>query len=266
MDKDNLTQHQKMPIKVNLNYGFFSSLILFTSVFWGCSVGPKIPNSQIQPIRNPTASAPRTDIMPEYTLGFGDVIDIKFFRNSEFNETVTIRPDGRISLQKVGELLVSGMTPSQVDSVVTETYGEFVLEPDVTVIVREFGGYQVYVLGEVESPGGYPIQRDMTVLQALAAAGGSKITAKLGSVIILRRGDGEDGEDIKIGKVDLLKSVKAKDRSDVTQNDIFVQPQDIVYVPKTLIGNVSDFMSQVYTGFLPPLDLYVRAIFYDRRR
>ena len=85
---------------------------------------------------------------PEYLLGFGDVIEIKFFRNTEFNETVTVRPDDRISLQKVGELEVSGMTPSQLDSVITAIYSEFVLEPEVTVIVRQFGGQNFYVLGK----------------------------------------------------------------------------------------------------------------------
>ncbi|MFQ5770534.1 MAG: polysaccharide biosynthesis/export family protein [bacterium] len=236
-------------------------ILLLTAGFLGCSVRPKAKSSAPEQMETPTllASMQNANIMPEYQLGFGDVIDIKFFRNAQFNEMVTVRPDGRISLAKVGELLVTGMTPSQLDSVITEVYEKFVLEPDVTVIVRQFGGYQVYVLGEVNSPGGYPVQRNMTLLQALASAGGAKISAKLGSVMVLRRGQNQE---IKAIKVDLVKSVKAKSQLDITQNNIIVLPQDIVFIPKTFIASVSDFMRQIYAGFLPPLDVYLRAVLY----
>jgi len=200
---------------------------------------------------------------PEYLLGFGDVIEIKFFRNSEFNETVTVRPDDRISLQKIGELEVSGMTPSQLDSVITTTYSEFVLEPDVTVIVREFGGLNVYVLGEVESPGGYPVERDMSLLQALAVAGGPTNSAKLGSVLVLRRDQGKRGQAIK---VNLVKLLKGKSQLEIAQNNILIHPYDIVYVPKTPIANVADFMTKIYDVFLPPVDIYLRALWLSDRR
>ena len=258
-----------MSLKLIIVFRIISTFLCFNSiVFISCSVSPRVQNPQTSAIENPLLTAPLyiAGTIPEYKLGFGDVINIKFFRNTQFDETVIIRPDGRISLPKVGELLVSGMTPAQVDSIITKTYSEFVLEPDVTVIVRQFGNYQVYVLGEVNSPGSYPIKSDMTVLQALAVPGGPKDSAELSSVIVLRRSDKNIVEDIKIDKVDLNKSVHAKSRSDVTQNDILIQPKDIIFVPKTFIANISDFMRQVYTGFLPPLDLYLRAIlFYDRK-
>jgi len=200
---------------------------------------------------------------PEYILGFGDVIEIKFFRNPEFNETVTVRPDDRISLQKIGELDVAGMTPSQLDSLITATYSKFVLEPEVTVIVREFGGQNVYVLGEVESPGGYPVERDMSLLQALAVAGGPTNSAKLGSVLVLRRDQDKRGHAIK---VDLVKPLKGKSQLAIAQNNIVIQPYDIVYVPKTPIANAADFMTKIYDVFLPPVDLYLRALWLSDRR
>ncbi|NIR51885.1 sugar transporter [candidate division KSB1 bacterium] len=235
---------------------------VFAVVFFcHCSNHPSTQTSALTGERPAQASQSRASFAPEYTLGFGDVLDIKFFRNTEFNETVTVRPDGRISLAKVGELYVAGMTPSKLDSVITATYGEIVRNPDVTVIVRDFGGYQVYVLGEVTKPGGIAIQRNMTVLQAIAAAGGRKISAQMGSVMILRRGKKKEIDAIK---VNLKKSVDPKRRADILENDILVEPQDIVFVPKTFIANVSDFMRQVYAGILPPLDLYLRAVIvYD---
>lgn len=231
----------------------------------GCSSHPGVQRSESFLQTPETASSTfkqQSGVLPEYKLGFGDVIDIKFFRNAQFNETIKVRPDGRISLAKVGEIQANGLTPAQLDSIITRTYAEFLLEPDVTVIVREFGGYQVYVLGEVNSPGGLAVQRNMTILQALAAAGGTKISAKLGSVMILRR---DQNDEVSAIKLDLTKPVQGKSKSNIVQNDIFIQPYDIIFVPKTFIANVSDFMRQVYAGFLPPLDLYLRAVlFYDR--
>jgi protein involved in polysaccharide export with SLBB domain len=225
--------------------------LIAAAVVWSCA-----SNSQMR-TAGTISSGSTEKTIPEYRLGFGDVVDIKFFRNEQFNETVTVRPDGRISLAKVGELYVAGMPPAQLDSIVTETYRKFVLEPEVTVIVREFGGYKVYVLGEVNLAGGFAVERNMTLLQAIAAAGGPKLSAKMSSVMVLRRGYNKEVEAIK---VDLTKSVKAKRGAVVAQNDILVEPRDIIYVPKTLIANVSDFMRQVYAGVLPPLDLYLRAI------
>lgn len=194
--------------------------------------------------------------IPEYKLGFGDVIEVKFFNNEKFNETVTVRPDGRISLQKVGDILVAGMTPSELDMLITNAYSQIVKRPDVTVIVRQFGGYQVFVLGEVNKPGGFPLQQNMTILQAIAMAGGKKDTAKMGSVMILRRD--ENGE-LTAVKVNLADVVKGKS----TEN-IPVHAQDIVYVPKTFVANVSTFINQVFDGALPPLNAYLQVLFWTR--
>jgi len=198
--------------------------------------------------------------IPAYRLGFGDVVEIKFFENERFNETVTIRPDGRISLERMGEIFVTGMTPLELDSLITLKYGEFIQEPDVTVIVRDFSGNQVYVLGEVNSPGGFPVERKMTLLQAIASAGGPKEGAKLGSVILLRQeADGESGA----RKVDLEEAIRNGDPN-LRENDLYVLPRDILYVPKTNIANVSTFMQQIYDGFLPPVDLYLRWLWWTK--
>lgn len=196
---------------------------------------------------------------PEYRLGFGDVIEIKFFNNDQFNETVAVRPDGRISMERIGELYVNGMTPASLDSIITDRYAEVIKSPEITVILREFGGYQVYVLGEVNRAGGYAVQRDMTLLQAIASAGGINNSAKLKNVMLLRRNHQGSVEAIK---VDLSRPLDG-----MTANDLFVQPQDIIFIPKTFIASASTFLSQVYDGLLPPVDSYMRAILaYSRFR
>ena len=198
---------------------------------------------------------------PAYRLGFGDVVEVKFFNNEIFNETIKVRPDGYISLQKVGDIFISGMTPSQLDSVVTLSYSEIIKDPDVTIIVREFGGYQVYVLGEVDAPGGYPIERNMTMLQAIAAAGGCKKSGNLSSVILLRRGTDQR---VNAVRFDLERALKGHGSS-ITDRDLYVRATDIIYVPETFISNVSTFLTQVYDGVLPPVDAYIRALLYRSR-
>ncbi len=238
----------------NIKPKIATTLIVLSHLVLGCS-----GSSFIKEAKN-ISRVPhkrQTGTLEEYRLGFGDVLEIKFFRNPEFNDTITVRPDGRISLVKIGELKVAGMTPAKLDEIITQAYAEFVLEPEVTVIVREFGGYQVYVLGAVDSPGGYPVQRDMSVLHAIATAGGATNAAKLNSVMILRRGQTKE---IEAYKVDVLKPFNAKNASDVIRNDLILEPYDIVYVPKTAIADVATFMTHVYDAFLPPLNFYVRAL------
>jgi protein involved in polysaccharide export with SLBB domain len=229
----------------------------------GCSTPPRTGSelSPRQPEFQAASAAEENTSFPEYRLGFGDVIEVKFFNNARFNETVTVRPDGRIVMEKIDEILVAGMTPARLDSLITTRYSEFILNPEVTVFVRQFGGYQVYVLGEVNSPGGYPIQRNMTVVQALAAAGGAKDTAQLHSVLILRP---DEGQNINATKLDLADALGGSDAKRA-QSAFPIQAQDVIYVPKTFVANVGAFLKQVYDGFFPPVEIYLRALWWSNQ-
>lgn len=194
---------------------------------------------------------------PEYHLGFGDVIEVKFFNNEKFNEILTIRPDGRISMQKVGDILVAGMTPMELSKLITENYAKIIINPEVTVIVRNFSGHQVYVLGEVKTPGAYPIQKNLTILQSLALAGGQKETATLKSILLIRRS--HDGA-VDIRRIDLSKNSPDA----IQKNDVSIQAFDIIYAPKTFIANINTFLDQAFSGVIPPLDIYLRAAWWSR--
>jgi len=201
-----------------------------------------------------TDAAPMT---AEYRLGYGDVIEIKFFNNSQFNETVSVRPDGRISMEKVGDIVVADKTPNELSEVITSIYAKIIKNPEVTVIVRNFGSYQVYILGEVNKPGAIPMQRNLTVLQTLAHAGGQKESASLKSIILLRRlASGE-----VVGKRIDLSGPKA---NTVQLNDTFVHANDVIYVPKTFIANINAFIDQATSGIIKPLDIYLQAAWYSR--
>lgn len=220
---------------------------LFAALWVGCAGQPALPSP-------PAAAAPApAGPPPEYQLGRGDVVEAKFFTNERFNETVTVRPDGRITLERVGDIYAAGMTPTALDSLITTAYASILHDPEVTVFVRQVGGDRVYVLGEVNAPGGYPVVRDMTVLQSIAAAGGTRRGARLGSVVVLREG-AEDG----VLLLDLEKYL-ANGNGRPLSADLQVQPHDIVYVPKTTFHSFNDYMVALWDGSLRPVELLLNA-------
>ena len=180
----------------------------------------------------------------EYGIQVGDQLDIKFFYNSELNEQVTVRPDGRISLQLVHDVTVAGLTPSELTQHLKQKYAPELKKPEIAVIVRSFGGYRIYVDGEVNKSGMFPLVGHTTVLQALSLAGGMKDTARASEVVIIRRG--EFNKPLAF-QVNLRKVV---DSTDMRQ-DIALQPFDIVYVPKSAIANVNVWVDQYIRKNIP---------------
>jgi protein involved in polysaccharide export with SLBB domain len=198
----------------------------------------------------PALAGPASTTNREYRIGIGDQLDIKFFYNPELNEQVIVRPDGRISLQLIPEIIVSDLTPAALTKQLTEYYSKDLKQPQVTVIVRAFGSQRVYVDGEVGRPGMIPILGTMTTLQAIAEAGGMKDTARTGDVIIIRRGANDKPLAFR---VDIRK---AREGSDFSQ-DVSLSPFDIVYVPRSRVANVNLWMDQYIRKNIPiPFSIY----------
>lgn len=190
---------------------------------------------------------------PEYRIGILDELEIRVRYHERLNGVVKVRPDGRITLEDVGDVFVAEMTPSELDSFITKAYSVVVHAPEVTVIVRSFAGLAVYVLGEVDRPGIVEMKPRMTALQAITAASGPIRGANLSSVILLRR---DMTGALKATRLNLKRSaIKAG-----AYQDLYIQPEDIVYVPKTFIANVNEFLAQVYDGLFPPFDVYLRVL------
>lgn len=180
-------------------------------------------------------STPQAD----YKLQIGDQLTIKFFYNNELNEEVAVRPDGRITMQLLGEISVYGLTPSQLENLLKEQYASRLSHPEVSVIVRSFNMHKVFVDGQVGKPSALPLLGFMTVMQSISQAGGLKDGAKK-EILVIRRG--EQGKPVVV-KVDLNKAMSGKDVS----QDIYLAPFDIVYVPRSAVGDVNQFV-----------DLYLR--------
>jgi protein involved in polysaccharide export with SLBB domain len=204
-------------------------------------------------------SEPVRTLVPRmvYRFGFGDVIDIRFLASPEYNETVTVRPDGRISLLGIGELDALGLTPAELDSLVTASYAQILIHPDVTVIVRDFGGQKCFVAGEVERPGSLDVTKGMTMLRAIATAGGPKKSAKMGSVILIRLDEQQRGEATRL-------DLSFTSMTDGLENDLPVMGNDIIYVPRTFIADINAFVSQIYDIVLPPFDSWTRYYYWYR--
>jgi polysaccharide export outer membrane protein len=180
----------------------------------------------------------------EYKIQIGDQLDIKFYYHPDLNEQVTVRPDGRISLQLVHEIIATGLTPAELTDFLTKKYAPELKKPEITVIVRSFAAYKIYVDGEVTKPGMVSLIGFTTVLQAISQAGGMKDTARKGEVVIIRRG--EFNKPLAF-QVNLRKVI---DSTDMNQ-DIALQPSDIVYVPKLAIANVNVWVDQYIRRNIP---------------
>jgi len=125
-------------------------------------------------------------IRTEYYVEIGDVLGIDVWRVPDLTRTVTVRPDGRISLPLVGDLDVLGESLTEIRDILTEKFKEYVIDPQVLISIRQFGGRKFIILGEVKGPGVYRYQQDISLLEAIALSGGLTKDAKRGQVMIIR--------------------------------------------------------------------------------
>jgi polysaccharide export outer membrane protein len=157
----------------------------------------------------------------EYRLGPEDVIEVFVWKEPDLTTTVVIRPDGRISLPLANELEASGKTAVQLQQEITERLRQFIAQPVVNVMVKQVNSLKISVLGEVRKPDVYRIKNRVTVLDAIAMAGGFTDLARPNRVIVLRNGP-SGPQRIKIN----VKQAVA----DESGAPFYLQPLDTVYV------------------------------------
>lgn len=224
---------------MNTKRALLNLTILILPFLVGCSSNQVNLKDDVPAI----STSPSFQTRQEYLIQSGDKLDIKFFYNPELNESVTVRPDGNISLQLVDEIQTAGLTPSQLDAFLTQKYAYELKKPVLTVLVRSFSAQRVYVGGEINTPGLLTLTGNMTALQAVFSAGGFKDTAKPEGAIIIRKGP--DNRPFPV-RIDLAKVYDPTNPG----SDFALQPYDIVYVPKTWIAEANKFMDQYITKLL----------------
>ena len=125
-------------------------------------------------------------VSSEYIIGAEDILEITVWRNVDLSKIVQVRPDGKISMPIIRDIMAVGKTPSQLAEEVTNKLKEYVQTPVVAVSVKEVNSSNIFVLGEVKSPGKYPLKSKTTLLQGITIAGGFSPIAARNQMIIFR--------------------------------------------------------------------------------
>lgn len=174
----------------------------------------------------------------EYVISRGDVIEVYVWQQPDLTRDVVVRPDGRISFPLVGDVEAAGMPLTRLDQVITQRLKTYVKMPDVSVAIRRFGGTKTIVLGEVGSPGIYIPAEEGRVLDVIAMAGGFQDHAVKDNVMLIRGAKGQQ----EVAKLDLHKALTLG----VMEENVRLQPNDIVFVPKQRINSVLEFLDDFY--------------------
>jgi len=159
-----------------------------------------------------------------FIIGPDDVLAVNVWKEPEISQTVTVRPDGKISLPLAGEFVASGLTPDQLQAEITQRLEGLMSRPNVTVIVHEVKSQRVVVVGQVAKPGSYTLQTPMTVLDAIAQAGGPLDYAKLKSIYVLRVAPDGHPTRMPFNYKEVIKG------HNLSQN-VTLEPHDTVVVP-----------------------------------
>ena len=168
----------------------------------------------------PPAAVPVT--LSDYRIGPDDVIAIVFWREPDISGEVTVRPDGKITLPLVGEVQAAGLDPKTLEKDILARAESYLTDPNVAVVVRKINSRKVFVTGQVETPGAHPLTTPLTVLQAIALAGGLTEFADQKNIRVLRSEGGQT--------VTFKFNYKDVSRGKKLEQNILLRPGDTVVV------------------------------------
>lgn len=179
-----------------------------------------------------------TPAQARYVIGVDDILYIQLYGDPSMTGLWEVREDGNIKYPLLGEVKSAGYTLSEFNDSLTEKLKKYYQDPQVTVTVDTYGSCKVFVLGQVARPGVYYYKREASVLEILLLAGGALDSGKKSSVVVIRQLESTP----QIMRVNIDKVI---DDGLVALN-IPVRPHDIVFVPKTFITNLNDFLNKIY--------------------
>ena len=156
----------------------------------------------------------------EFKLGIGDVIHISVWKEPELTQTAVVLPDGRISMPLAGDVQVAGKSSVAAQDLIRSLLLKYITEPAVTVSIIEIHSRQVYITGQVQHPGAYPLLGDFNVLQLIASAGGLTPYARKKGIVIL------DAENHRVARFDYASAVKGNQN-----HSMMLHPGETVVVP-----------------------------------
>ena len=196
------------------------------------------------PADNPAVTPLLERRNPRYRIEIGDVIGLDFPFTPEYDENVTVQPDGYISLITLGDMHVEGMTLPEMTKVLRQAYSKILHDPIVTVALSNFEQPYFIVGGEVGKPGKYDLHGDTTLIQAVEIAGGFTYTSKHSHVLLFRRVS-DDWVSARV--INVKKMLSAGNLAE----DMHIEPGDMVFIPKNRLSKV-----QPYLPYLLPYQLF----------
>jgi len=199
---------------------FFGAVaVIVAALVTGCGGAPSLPPAP------PASSLPSA----EYRIGPGDSVNIFVWRNPELTITVPVRPDGRLSIPLVEDVVAIGKTPTALAREYEQRLSKYIKEPLVTIIVEGFVGpipEQVRIIGEASQPRALPYRADMTVLDAMIAVGGLTRYAAGNDTVLIRTAQGEQNT----YSVHLSSLIRDGD----IDSNVALRPGDILIIPQRL--------------------------------
>ncbi len=220
---------------MSLSVRFSLSTLILASLCLGSA-----PARAISPVTSSDSTAIDWSRVPEYRIVPGDRLNLDFGPSGDGPTNMVretrVRPDGRITVHPVGDVVAAGLTPMELQQAIVALLSAELRNPRVTVHVEEFAGNQVHVLGRVDKPGSYPAAPFTTLLQTITAAGGFKDDAARNSVLVFHR---DGARTLRVTRVRVDRLLKGSDIDDIPLGRF-----DIVYVPRSTIGNIDVFVRQ----------------------
>ncbi|MBM3319438.1 MAG: polysaccharide export protein [Candidatus Eisenbacteria bacterium] len=182
----------------------------------------------------------------EYRLVARDQFSVRFVNQPSMNGEFTVRPDGMVSFDLLGDLPVAGLTLRELARTLEELYAVYLRDPMINIVVRSFENQLFFVLGEVNRPGQYPLLPPLTLSQAIAHAGSWTDNARMENVMVIRMREDRSAFAFKVNLKEALKRAP--------EADPFLTHMDIVYVPAGRVASARNFTTRFFGIILPPID------------
>jgi polysaccharide export outer membrane protein len=144
---------------------------------------PAMPNAH-------AAASPTLKPPPDYVIGPDDVVSVEFWRDKDLSTEAVVRPDGKISVPLLNDVAAAGLTPDQLRQALMIDARRFVEDPNITIVIKQINSRKVFITGQVEKPGSFPLKVPTTVVQLIAMAGGLREYADVKRIFIVRNDAG----------------------------------------------------------------------------
>ncbi len=204
--------------------------VILTSILVGCASSPILSESAREAISSQevTNALAQVRSSQSYVLQPGDLVDIQVYMEDNMNRVLRISGNGTVTFPLVGNIRIAGLSLEQAEQELAKRLTSYIKQPQVSMLVKEYGNKTVYVLGQVSKPGSIqiPPEKELTVLEAITSVGGFTDVANTSKVRVLRVEDGKQ----KSMDVDVSQITKQGNKS----LDIALQPGDVVFVPQSL--------------------------------